>query len=183
MALEFELSNARDGARFFELEGSLQWVLRTCQSYAWVRPARVECTLKDPADPLSGCPLATASFDAPETDSTLIFVANAGALPAARSTLESLSLSYQKRLRPGENGRIVLLLGSCRQAKRRPLPPGRPRMQDEVTAYGRRRSGMQQPAFTGGARHRGCCRQRSGPRGDGCHRHISTPDRADATSG
>lgn len=136
MVLEFELSNAGDGARFFELEGSLQWVLRTCQSYAWVRPARVECTLKDPADPLSGCPLATAAFDAPETDSTLIFVANAGALPAARLTLESLSLSYQKRLRPGEKWRIVLLLGSCRQGEAAAVAARAAReWQDEVTAY------------------------------------------------
>ncbi|HNY90819.1 MAG TPA: hypothetical protein PKM23_04775 [bacterium] len=136
MVLQLELTNAKDRARSFELEGTLEWILRTCQTYAWMRPARVACALQNPAVPASGCTLVTAAWDAPETGSALVFVANAGALPAASAGVDSLHLSYQKKLRPGEEWRIVLLIGSCRHGEAEAVAARAFReWQDEATAF------------------------------------------------
>ncbi len=136
MALQLELTNAGDRTRSFLLEGSLQWVLRTCQTYAWKLPTVVACPPQNPADPGSGCPLATAAFTCPETDSALVFVANAGALPAAWATREALTLRYEKTLQPDEVWQITLLLGSCRPAEAAEVAARAMReWQDEADGY------------------------------------------------
>ncbi|HOT97972.1 MAG TPA: hypothetical protein PLN61_10635 [bacterium] len=136
LVLQLELTSNMDQARSFELVGTLQWILRTCQTYAWMRPARVACTLQDPTDTASGCSLAAAAYDAPETDSALVFIANAGALPAARSSRETLELHYRRVLQPGEAWSIILLLGSCRQSEAETVATRAVRdWRNEVTAY------------------------------------------------
>jgi len=136
LVLQLELTNGMDRARSFALEGTLQWILRTCQTYAWMRPVRVACTLQNPADSGSGCLLATAAFDAPETDSALVFIANAGALPQAAADSGALHLSYGRKLQPGETWSIILLLGSCRQGEAAAVAVRAARdWQSEVTAY------------------------------------------------
>ena len=136
MVLQLELTNAGDRVRSFQLEGTLRWVLRTCQTYAWLQPARVTCTLQNPADPGPGSPLAKAAFDSPEPDSALVFVANAGALPKASADRGSLHLSYEKELQPGEEWQIVLLIGSCRQDEVEAVAARASReWQDEATVF------------------------------------------------
>ncbi|HMB90654.1 MAG TPA: amylo-alpha-1,6-glucosidase [Rhodothermales bacterium] len=93
--------------------------------------------------------LFQADFDDPATDSTRIFIANAGALPvdwgadgaSARALQQdpTATFTYHKRLAPGEALEIVQLIGSCKQATcDAVLPRIQTSWQDDVAAYERR---------------------------------------------
>ncbi len=115
LVLQLTLTNRNEEATLFELDSDLQCILRTCQTYAPKHPARIDHAFQERFNPQNGCVLATAAFDAPETDSALVFVSNPGEKPAAVASDSAIIFHYQKQLSPGEEWQIVQLIGSCRQ--------------------------------------------------------------------
>jgi len=115
LVLQLTLVNTDAKAQQFQMESELACVLRTCQTYAIKKPARIERVLADPSNPASGCITAAAVFDSPETDSALVFLRNAGDLPTAAAADQSIKLQYSRELRHGESWQIIQLIGSCRQ--------------------------------------------------------------------
>ena len=114
MVLELALTNTSQEAQEFILESELECLLRTCQTYAEMRPAVIT---NRPAEGFDGkdAGVATALYTAPETGPAALFLVNAGA-PVERtgSGGEKIALRYLRTLQPGEEWRIIQLIGTCR---------------------------------------------------------------------
>ncbi len=96
----------------FGVDIQLQTRLRTSHAYVWRDPAQTRYT----DDGTS----FVARFDAADTDSAAVFVANAGAMPAARMPDSApgkpeAAFSYEQRLAPGDSLVVVQLIGTSRQ--------------------------------------------------------------------
>lgn len=115
MVLQLKLTNRGKESKSFQLDSEMQCVLRTCQTYAEKTPTRIDYIFQEPFTPQSGCTMATAAYDAPETDSALVFVCHPGFKPSAAPSDGSMSFHYQKNVLPGEEWQIIQLIGSCRQ--------------------------------------------------------------------
>ncbi len=121
MVFELKLRNLSKEKKEFHVATALATSLRTCQSY--IRKDNARLTYID------SHAIALTDFDEVDTDSTQIFVANAGERPRARSTIRSeaegtaqparpvpvVSFAYERALAPNQQLAIVQLIGSCRR--------------------------------------------------------------------
>lgn len=115
MVVEIRIKNLEEKQSKVELSTILNTSLRTCHTYA-VRDEAKIYSLKNGS-------VVLTEFDKPDTDSTLIFVANVSELPinqkgnAPKSNLVEnplVSFQYQKVLKPKGELITTQLIGSCR---------------------------------------------------------------------
>lgn len=115
MVVEIGVTNLQEKANEVELSTLLNTNLRTSHTYA-IRNEAKQYYLREGL-------AAVAEFDYVDTDSTWIFVANAGELPLNQSSNEafpeavenpSVSFQYKKILEPKGDLSVIQLIGSCR---------------------------------------------------------------------
>ncbi len=114
LVLKMILKNVTNQSRAISLETSLQTSLRTSHTYTLRNKASVQYK--------NNSAIATAAFNYVDTDSVLVFIANAGEVPINNSSDSTqlvsdpkLQFTYQKNLDAGEQIEIVQLLGICHQ--------------------------------------------------------------------
>jgi hypothetical protein len=112
MVYSIILSNISENSQEFKINTGTKMVLRTCQTYVF-KSSTTSNYLEDIG-------LFTAHFDYLDTDSSLVFISNAGekpnnflqSIPDAKG-LSSAQFAYSKVLRPKEEIKIIQLIGSC----------------------------------------------------------------------
>ena len=113
LVLRITIKNLSERSRDILLETALNTTLRTSHTYTWKKEAILQY-------PDNGT-VATAFFADIETDSAVVFIVNAGEMPA--KDLPELSqeakdpvlhFAYPKKLDGGEQLEVVQLLGMCR---------------------------------------------------------------------
>ncbi len=116
MVVEMRLKNLTKQETQFKVESKINTTLRTCQTYAFKRNATVEYQQNGS--------VFKAAFEDADTDSAVVFVANAGLLPNHRSqrAVENYPnplavFSYSSNLLPDSEMVIIQIIGSCRQGE------------------------------------------------------------------
>jgi hypothetical protein len=114
LVLRLKVKNLSAEKSQIEIETSLRTVLRTSHTFAHKNRALVEYKNNNA--------LATAAFNDVDTDSAMVFIANAGEVadiekynPAQLPTESNLQFTYKKNLEAGEEIEIIQLIGMCRQ--------------------------------------------------------------------
>jgi len=119
LVLRLGLENRREEQKTISVQTILRTGVRTSHTYALKNSTSIQYT-QDKA-------VALAYFDDAETDSAVLFVANAGLRPVGSSddksmetggsmTTESdIHFKYEKDLKAGQHLEIILLMGMCRQ--------------------------------------------------------------------
>lgn len=103
------LVNRTGRSTTFEVDAHLATTLRTSHTYAAREPARTAF--------VDGGASFLASFDAADTDSVALFVANAGAAPVSgtRPAGSGAAFTYRRRLAPGDSLVVRQLIGTTPQ--------------------------------------------------------------------
>jgi glycogen debranching enzyme len=120
MVLQIQIKNLTEESQEFIVFSSLVTTLRTSHSFT-IRNKAIQKYIR------SGS-IALTSFDEVDTDSALIFIANAGEMSIPQNTQNEktaneplknpqASFSYTKQLNPEESMNIIQLIGSCRQSE------------------------------------------------------------------
>ncbi|MBN1478892.1 hypothetical protein JXA70_01325 [candidate division KSB1 bacterium] len=118
IVLKINLQNTTDQNRVISVETLLEVSLRTSHTFALRNQASLHYDYKSA--------VATAAFNEIDTDSALVFVANAGHVPVHHNNDSKglvcdpkLQFTFQKNLDAGEQIEIIQLIGMCRQKESR----------------------------------------------------------------
>ncbi len=113
MILQVDVTNVSDHPLDVMLSTGLETTLRTSHAYTWRDSASVRYSDDGSA--------YRADFDAADTDSATVFVANFGVMPEATGDMAGLvkdpsaEFVYSKQLDPGDTLQVIQIIGSSRR--------------------------------------------------------------------